>query len=187
MSHVIYDNLTLRQFLRLPEAKPALEYIKGRVIQKVSPKTTHSVLQSMLCTRFMEYARPRKLGMPYIELRCTFSGRSLVPDLSFFERGRIPKDSSGKKVDDIFLAPDLMIEIISPGQTIKALSARSSWCVRHGVRLCWVIQPTRSRVYVFRPEQPGTILEVGDSLSADDVVPGFALPVAELFGWLLED
>jgi Uma2 family endonuclease len=90
-------------------------------------------------------------------------------------------------VDDVFLSPNLAIEIISPGQTVKALSARATWCVAHGVRLCWVIRPTRSRVHVFRPGQPPEVLEVGDTLSGEPVLPGFALPLAELFGWLIDD
>jgi Uma2 family endonuclease len=186
-SPVIYEGLSLEQFLRLPDAKPALEYIDGRVVQKVSPKATHSVLQKSLIYRLEDHARPRRLGSPYPELRCTFGGRSLVPDLAFFARGRLPRDAQGKLVDDVFLAPDLMVEIISQGQTVKALTARATWCVNHGVCLGWVIQPTRSRVHVFRPDEPTAILEVGETLSGHEVLPEFALPLAELFGWLIED
>jgi Uma2 family endonuclease len=181
---VIFDGLTLEQFLRLPEAKPALEYIDGKVVQKVAAKRAHSVLQTLLSARLLEHARPRRLGLPYIELRCTFGGRSLVPDLSFFVRGRIPKDAKGKLVDDVFLAPDWAIEIISPGQTVKNLSARLTWCVAHGVRLAWLIQPTRERALIFRPVET---LERDAILSGEDVLPGFALTLAELFGWLVED
>ncbi len=184
---VIYRGITLEQFLRLPEAKPALEYIDGMVVQKVSPKTTHSVLQLHLGSYLLAFGRRMKLGLPYPELRCTFGGRSIVPDIAFFARGRIPRDKRGKRVDDVFLPPDLMIEIISPGQTVKALSARASWCVDHGVHLCWVIQPRKDRVHVFRPGQPPEVLELGDTLSGSLVLPEFALPLEELFGWLIED
>jgi Uma2 family endonuclease len=184
---VVYRGMSLEQFLRLPEAKPALEYLQGMAVQKVSPKTTHSVLQGRLGGHLDEYARPGKLGRYYPELRCTFGGRSLVPDIAFFRRGRIPRDAQGRLVDDIFLPPDLMIEIISPGQTLKSLSARSTWCLAHGVRLCWVIQPTKNRVHGFVPAAQVQVLGVGDTLLGHDVLPGFALPQAELFGWLLED
>jgi Uma2 family endonuclease len=184
---VIFQGLTLEQFLRLPEAKPALEYIDGKVVQKVSAKRVHSVLHSFLSTRIFEHVRPRRLGLPYIELRCTYGGRSLVHDLAYFPKGRIPKDATGKLVDDVFLAPDLAIEIISPGQTVKNLSARLTWCVAHGVRLGWLIQPTRERVLIFRPDRPAETLERDGSLSGEDVLPGFALPLAEMFGWLVED
>jgi Uma2 family endonuclease len=184
---VIFQDMTLEQFLRLPEAKPALEYIDGTVVQKVPPKATHSGLQYSLGLYLGAFSRRKKLGRPWPELRCTFAGRSIVPDLAFFARGRLPRDRRGRPVDDVFLAPDLTIEIISPGQTVKALSARSTWCVDHGVHLCWVIQPRRDRVYVFRRGQPPEILELGDTLAGSGVLPDFALPLKELFGWLLED
>ena len=130
---------------------------------------------------------PRKLGLPYPELRCTFGGESIVPDLCVFARGRIPRDEHGRLVDDVFLPPDLAIEILSPGQTLKSLGAKLSRCVRHGVRLGWLIQPRRSRVFVFRPDRPVETLELGGVLQGEDVLPGFALPLSEMFGWLVED
>jgi Uma2 family endonuclease len=187
MPHVIYDTLTLKQFLRLPEAKPALEYIDGLVVQKAYSGTTRSLLRSRLIAALFTHARPSRLGFPYVSLRCTFGGQSLVSDISFFVPGRIPRDQNGLPVDDVFLAPDLAIEIISPGQTVKDLSARLSWCVAHGVRLGWLIQPTKNRAYVFRPESPRSILEMGETLDGGEVLPGFELPLAELFGWLLEE
>jgi Uma2 family endonuclease len=187
MRHAIYDDLSLEKFLRLPEAKPALEYLRGKVVQKVSPRTTHSVLQMSLGTRIANYALPRKLGRPYPELRCTFGGESFVPDLCVFAPGRIPKDERGRLVDDIFFPPDLAIEILSPGQTLRDLGSKLARCVRKGVRLGWLIQPRRSRVFVFRPDRPVETLESDDVLQGEDVLPGFTLPLSEMFGWLSED
>jgi len=186
MSQILHENLTLEQFLRLPETKPALEYLQGKVVQKVSPKTTHSVLQMWLGSYILNYSMPRKLGQPYTELRCTFGGESIVPDLAFFARGRIPKDEHGRRVDDVVLPPDLAVEILSPGQTLKNLGTKLSRCVRQGVRLGWLIQPRRSRVFVFRPDRPVETLELGDALQGEGVLPGFALPLSEMFGWLVE-
>lgn len=183
---VIYDNLTLRQFLRLPETKPALEYIDGMVVQKVSPKRTHSLLQINLGAEILGFARLRRLGQVYSELRCTFKGRALVPDLSFFRRGRIPRDAAGKPVEDVSIAPDLAIEIISPGQTIKDLTARLGWCVHHGVELAWLIQPRKERAFAFRPNQPVETLERDRSLDGEAVIPGFHLALDDLFSWVDE-
>ena len=62
-----------------------------------------------------------------------------------------------------------------------------TWCVQNGVRLAWLIQPTRSRVFVFQPDRATKTLEAGDVLCGEDVLPGFALPLDEMFGWLYED
>ncbi len=184
---VIFSGLSLEEFLRLPEAKPALEFLGGEAIQKMSPKLTHSLLQSDLGHHLDQFSRPRHLGRAYPELRCTFGGRSLVPDLAFFNKGRLPVDSRGLKQDDVYLPPDLVVEILSKGETIKALSAKLDFCTSHEVRLAWLIQPTRRRVFVFRPERPVEILEGPAILSDEDVLPGFTLPLEELFGWLDAD
>lgn len=187
MSHVLFEDLTLERFLRLPEAKPALEFIDGKVVQKVSPKRSHGTIQLTLGACILEHGRSRGLGRAYSELRCVFGGMALVPDLVFIRKGRIPKDSKGRMHEDLFLAPDLMIEVISPGQTVKSMLARLNRSVEAGVRLGWLIQPRRKRVFVVKPGGPTTTLEAGSVLDGDDVLPDFALPIAELFGWLDED
>jgi Uma2 family endonuclease len=187
ISRVLFEGLTLERFLRLPEAKPALEYIDGEVVQKASPRRKHSALQIFLGFRIHEFAWPRRLGLVYTELRYTLGTRSLVPDLCFIASGRPPKDASGEGVDDIDFAPDLIVEVISPGQTVKDLSARLHRCLADGVRLAWLIQRTKRRVYVFRTGEPVAVLGPGDVLDGGDVLPGFELPIDELFGWLLMD
>jgi Uma2 family endonuclease len=187
MPHAIFEDLTLERFLRLPEAKPALEFIDGKVVQKVSPKRSHGTIQLSLGSTILSYAQARKLGRAYSEIRCIFGGMALVPDLVFIRKGRIPKDARGKLEEDVFLAPDLMIEVISPGQTVKSMLVRLNRSVAAGVRLGWLIQPRRARVFVVGPGTPTVILEPGSILDGGDVLPGFTLPLAELFAWLDED
>jgi Uma2 family endonuclease len=187
MAHTIFEDLTLERFLRLPEAKPALEFIDGKVVQKVSPKRSHGTIQLTLGSLLLTHAQSRGLGRAYTEIRCIFGGMALVPDLVFIRKGRIPKDSRGKLEEDLFLAPDLMIEVISPGQTVKAMLARLNRSVEAGVRLGWLIQPRRKRVLVVSPGIPTAILDPGSVLDGGDVLPEFSLPIDEIFGWLDED
>lgn len=185
--HVIYDTLSLEEFLKLPEAKPALEYIDGLVVQKVSPKRNHSSLQLDLGAEIRAHCRPRGLGRIYPELRCTFGGRSLVPDLSFFRKGRVPRHPDGKQVEDLFVPPDLAIEIISPGQTIKNLTARLDWCPANGVELAWLIQPRKERAFAFRRGRSIETLGRSGALDGEQVIPGFRLALTNLFSWIDED
>jgi len=53
--------------------------------------------------------------------------------------------------------------------------------LRHGVQLLWIVEPRRQQVTVHRPEQPPRVLNVGEDLDAQDVLPGFRLSLAELF------
>src|SRR5438105_1990138 len=81
MSLAVHEVLNLEQFLKLPEIKPALEFIDGRIVQKVSPTLPHSVLATDLPARINGHVRPRKLGRAFVELRCSFGGQSFVPDV----------------------------------------------------------------------------------------------------------
>jgi Uma2 family endonuclease len=184
MDRVIFEEMSLRQFLRLPETKPALEYIDGEVVRKVAAQRAHSVLQLVLGARLLTEVDATGLGMAYSELRCTYGGRSLVHDLCVITSGRIPRDARGELVNNVMLAPDLAVEIISPGQTIRELAGRLSWSVRNGVRLAWLIQPRKRLVYVFRPGRPVETLGEEGELLGDDVIPNFRLPLDEMFGWL---
>src|SRR5438128_379022 len=88
--------LTLEEFLKLPEEKPALEYAEGEVTQKVSPQGHHSALQDFLCEFVNRFARPLKLARAFPELRSTFAGVSRVPDVSVYLWARLPRDSKGR-------------------------------------------------------------------------------------------
>ncbi len=176
--------LTLEQFLRLPEIKPALEFIRGRVVQKVSPNLHHSLVQLRFPQRINDFAEPAGIGLALPELRVSFEGESYVPDISFFASGRLPIEAKGRFGESVSIPPDLSIEILSPGQTVAKLSARLGRLIRKGVRLGWLVQPRRDRVFVFRPDRPPEELGAGSVLSGEAVLPGFALPLDELFGWL---
>ena len=75
------QRLTLEEFLKLPEEKPALEFIDGMVTQKVSPQGIHSTLQARVIERINRFAEPLRLAFAFPELRATFGGFSPVPDI----------------------------------------------------------------------------------------------------------
>src|SRR4051812_21841122 len=91
--------MTLEEFLKLPEEKPSLEYIDGRIEAKVSPQQKHGIIQGELYNRLNRYAKPLKIGMAFPELRCTFAGRSIVPDIVFLLREHIEFDERGYVAD----------------------------------------------------------------------------------------
>ena len=72
-------SLTLEEFLKLPETKPASLYIDGEIILKPMPKTRHSRLQAKLIDGINEVTEKRQIAYAFPELRCTFGGRSIVP------------------------------------------------------------------------------------------------------------
>lgn len=178
--------LTLQAFLQQPETKPACEYMNGQVVQKPMPKGKHSLLQTQLSTVINTTFQPGQVAWALSELRCTFGGRSIVPDISVFTWPRIPCDQWGEIVNDFCVAPDWTIEILSPDQSQTRVIKNILHCLQHGTSLGWLTIPEEKTVFAYRPpdqvqifDQPETILPV----------PSFAstlqLTVADLFSWLV--
>jgi Uma2 family endonuclease len=179
--------LTLDEFLQKPETKPASEYIDGQIIQKPMPQGEHSVIQGEMVTTANAALKPNKIARAFPELRCTFGGRSIIPDVSVFVWERIPRKENGGVNDRFEIAPDWAIEILSPGQSQTKLIKKILHCLKHGTEMGWLIDPKEQTVFVFRSQHPPAAFDEPEQLI---LVPEFSseltLSVGELFGWLLE-
>ena len=88
-------NLTLDKFLKLPETEPASEYIDGNIFQKPMPRGEHSAIQTELAPAINAVVKSKKIARAFTELRCTFGGRSTIPDIAVFLWNRIPRKENG--------------------------------------------------------------------------------------------
>jgi Uma2 family endonuclease len=179
------QTLTLSEFLKLPETKPASEYINGQIIQKPMPQGKHSTLQGELVNTINGVAKTQRIALAFPELRCTFGGRSIVPDVAVFAWERIPLDQNGDVANVFQAAPDWTIEILSPDQSQTKVTGNILHCLKHGSRLGWLIDPDIRSVLVYPTgQQPELLQKVGDVLPVPDLVEGLQLTVGDLFGWL---
>ena len=178
---VASSRLTLEEFLKLPEEKPALEFFGGAIAKKVSPKGRHSRLQSVLVRLIEESAQHGQVAWALPELRTTFAGTSVVPDISVYRRERIPVDAGGEIADVFCEPPDIAIEIVSPEQSVNALVRRCLWYVAHGVHVALLIDPADRSVLAFRPDEPAVAWHGPDRIEMPEVLPDFALTVQGLF------
>ena len=176
--------MTLEEFLRLPEEKPYLEYEDGVVTPKMSPKAEDSVLQTELASLVNAIVRPTRAGRVFTELRTTYAGRSLVPDVSVYRIERIALDGRGRPVSDVTSPPDIAVEIRSHGQSRKSLYNRCLWYVAHGVKVAVLVDDRDESVMVFRPDTIPLAAESDDPIDLSDVVPGLTFTPAELFSAL---
>ncbi|QLE57123.1 Uma2 family endonuclease [Nostoc sp. TCL26-01] len=179
-------SITLEEFLKLPETKPASEYIDGQIIQKPIPKGKHSAIQGEFSTNVNIILKPRQVGRVFLELRCTFGGHSTVPDVSVFIWSRIPRDENGEVANTFSIAPDWTIEILSPDQSQTKVTKNILHCLKHGTQMGWLIDPDEQTVFVYRPKQETEVFDEPDALI---FVPSFVgelqLAVKDLFAWLL--
>jgi Uma2 family endonuclease len=177
--------LTLAAFLELPETQPASEYIDGQIIQKPMPQGEHSTLQGELIIVLNGALRPA--GRAYPELRCTFGGRSIIPDVSVFRSERIPRTANGG-IENVFpIAPDWTIEILSSDQDYKKVARNISHCLDHGCAMGWLIDPEERTVMVSPQDSRSRMFEdQGAIVPVPEWAVGLELTVGEIFGWLVE-
>jgi Uma2 family endonuclease len=179
--------MTLEEFLNWPriDEQPYLEYHDGQIEVKVSPQRKHSAIQWNLTTALNQFANPSALGAAYPELRCTFAGRSIVPDVVFQLEANIPLDEKGELLDECLIPPDIHIEIRSPDQSVKKTRQKLEHSVANGCPLGWYIDPERRTVDVYRPGLAPERLPADGFLDGAPVLPGFRVAVTEVFGWLI--
>ena len=186
MIQMLSKPLTLEEFLQLPETKPPGEYIEGEIKQKPMPPGKHSIIQAELVTAINSRLKPKAIGRAFPELRCTFGGRSTVPDISVFCRSRIPRDENGEISNIFTLAPDWTIEILSPDQSQTRVTKNILHCLNYSTQMGWLIDGEDQTVLVYFPQQQ---IQIFDRSSAKLPVPSFAeelqLTVGDLFAWLL--
>ncbi|MCL1471191.1 Uma2 family endonuclease [Argonema antarcticum] len=179
--------LTLEEFLTLPETEPASEYIDGHIIQKAMPQGEHSAIQTELAPAINSVVKPKQTARAFSELRCTFGGRSIVPDISVFLWDRIPRKENGG-VDNVFsIAPDWTIEILSPDQSQTKVIKNILQCLKYGTQMGWLIDPGEQSVFVYLPDRSIAFYdEAGTLLPVPEFAKDFSLRVEGLFNWLLE-
>jgi Uma2 family endonuclease len=110
-------------------------------------------------------------------------GKVRKPDVSFVRTGRLPDERPPKGY--IRIAPDLAVEVLSPGDTAEEVEEKAKEYLGAGVRLIWIVSPTTHSVRIIRPANsplgPSGAASEKDTVSGEDVLPGFTARVAEFF------
>jgi Uma2 family endonuclease len=176
-------NLTLEEFLKRPETEPASEYIDSKIFQKPMPKARHSRLQSKLIYSVNKVTEEKQIAYAFPELRCTFGGRSIVPDVAVLSWEHIEFDRNGEPIDDVLIAPDWAIEILSPEQSSNRVTGNILHCLTHGCKLGWLLDPDDRSVLVFQPQKQPELHQGKDRLIVWDELE-LDLTAEQVFGWL---
>jgi Uma2 family endonuclease len=186
-------SIAIKEFLKLPETKPASEFINGQIIQKPMPQGKHSTIQGDLVPAINTVLKPGKIARAYPELRCNFGGRSTVSDVTVFSWKRIPRDDDGRVANVFALAPDWTIEILSPDQSQTKVVRNILHCLSHGTQMGWLIDPDEELVFVYLADAQGQELaqpRISVFEAKEDLLPVpefaqlFQLTVGQLFDWL---
>ena len=168
----------------LPITKPETEWILGRAVRKVSPFRTHALLQTTMCIALAQWAKGRgEVGTEW-RFRIAPPGeirRPLVPDISYVSDARLD-GLEGLDLELPPFAPDVAVEILSPSSRRLHLEHKIGVYLAGGGTLVIVVDPAQRSVQLHAAG--GERILRGDDVLAHDALPGFALPLPELFAVL---
>lgn len=177
------QQMTTEAFERWVETPDAAgrgyELIHGRPVEKM-PNEEHGLIADNLYRPLTNFVHAHKLGRLVFEVMYKSPADPYnvrQPDIAFTSRDRmLPVTKQGA----VPLIPDLCIEIKSPGNSIPQLREKAQYYLANGGRMVWLVYPAQKLVEVYTADDV-VILTEADTLTGEDVLPGFALSVAEVF------
>ncbi len=176
---------SLDDFLAIPETEPESEYFNHEISQKPMPKGKHSAVQTEFATTINSVLKSKHIARAFCELRCTFGGMSIVPDISVFCWERIVRDPDGRIANTFNISPDWMIEILSPNQSQTKLIKKILFALEHGTEIAWLLDPEDEVIFIYQANQA---LQIYDRPEQVLPMPKFAiamqLTVETIFSWL---
>jgi Uma2 family endonuclease len=161
------------------------EVVEGVLVRVAGSGEEAATIAGNIYFALRSFVQPRRLGVVTpADGVYKFPGAEtgLLPDVGFYRaelRARIVD-----RTKPIPFAPDLAVEVASPSQGIDDMAAKARKYLRGGARLVWVVWPERREVDVWHPsshKRPVATLGADNELDGEDVVPGFAHPVAGAF------
>lgn len=176
--------VTAEELLHMPDDGFRYELVKGELIKMAPAGKEHGKLAMRLGWRLAQYVESHGLG----EVCAAETGFHLssnpdtvrAPDAAFVRQSRV--EEAGSVAGFWPGAPDLAVEVISPSDTYSQVQDKALHWLNAGTLMVVVVDPRQQTVTVYRSLTDIVILTTGDELEGKDVVPGWTLPVDELFG-----
>jgi len=197
------SQLTLAEFEALPDDGNLHEFVRGEVRVMPPPKGEHGRIEAEVIAAIIRYledrahslgwlpeqgliARDRLVGYAAVG---EFGMRFALPDDPTQTRGAdgiyIPVDQftrvSWNRRDYFPEVPRLVMEVISQSELATDVNEKVEDYIAGGAQRVWLLYPLRRTVHIRAAEAPTRVLRVNDTLTDDDLLPGFTLPLAAIF------
>ncbi len=175
--------LTADELLRLSSQGVRGELIRGVLSETMPTGREHGQIVTNLVILLGNFIKPRRLGI----LTASDSGVWLErdpdtvrePDIAYFSAETSPLNERVTGYAEV--APDLVVEIASPGDSRRELNDKALMWLSFGTRLVWVVHPATRTVDAHRTNHPVVTLSGDKTMDGLDVLPGFTCPVGEIF------
>lgn len=175
--------MTAEELLRLPDSPYRHELVKGELITMPLPGEEHGAVIVNIAVPLALYVKRNDLGVVYgadtgfqIERN---PDTVLGPDVAFVRKARVKETGISKGYR--FGAPDLVVEVVSPSDNMKKVDQKTQRWLSARTRMVWLVDPKTRTVKVYEGSDKVKVLGEADDLTGDPVLPGFQLPVAEIF------
>jgi Uma2 family endonuclease len=175
--------MTADDLWRLPQDGQRHELVRGELRTMPPAGFDHGAKVVNLTLPLAQHVRAQQLGVvvgaetEFVLARDPDTVRA--PDIAFVRQERIPAAGNPRGFWDG--APDLAVEVVSPGDTFSEVEEKVEDWLAAGTRMVWVVNPRRRSVTVYRSRTAIAILTPDDVLDGQDVVPGFGCRVGEVF------
>ncbi len=176
--------LTARQFEAISGALGPCELERGEVVPLSPGGPEHSEITANVTILLGIWARRTRRGRIWTAeagiVTATDPDTVRGVDVVYYSYRRLPR---GRKLPPGFsrIPPELAVEIIGKGQGWRKMVEKAGEYLRMGVDRVWIVDPSTRRVHVLRPDAEPTILDMDDTISDPQILPGFRSKVRAFF------
>ena len=169
--------VSLDEFARLPDEPGKQELSDGELVIVPPVKFIHNKISRRLYDSLRACVTSAGVGDVWFEAGFQLGPRTVrQPDVAVVLGHRVAPDDAWLKG-----APDIAIEVLSPGNSAEDIELKISQYLTAGAKSVWIVSPKARQVRVYRADGTHALLREPQSLTGESVLPGFGLPLAELF------
>ena len=170
--------MTAEELLQVHLPDKRVELVRGLLVVREPAGYRHGEVTARLAKAVIDYADAHDLGRVLVGdvgfKLATSPDTVRAPDVAFIRRERLPHPSP---VGYAGLAPDLVVEVLSPGDRPGEVLGKVADWLSGGSHLVWVVDPERRLARVYREDGSETVVTADGALDGEDVLPGFSQPL----------
>jgi Uma2 family endonuclease len=174
--------MTAEDLFELPDDGLRHELVEGELHTMTPAGESHGWVALGIGAKIFDHVEQAGLGRAYAAETGFLLHRGpdtvRAPDVAFVARDRLSGDPSSGFAE---LAPDLVVEVVSPSDRASDVASKATIWLDAGVRLVWVVDPQARLAAVHHPGGLVTVLREDGVLDGEDVLPGFRLPLSTVF------
>ena len=175
--------MTAEELFALPDDSRRYALVGGELERMTPAGFDHGAILVNLTVPLGHHVKARRLGVVCGAETGFILARNpdtvLTPDIAFVHRGRIPE--TGRPASFWDGAPDLAVEVTSPGDPRSEVAGKVAAWLSAGTRVVWIVDPKDASVTIHEPGRATRRLAESDTLDGAPLLPGFSLAVREIF------